>query len=638
MKLGAWFALLLLLFGVEVFSQESDLFVKYKDQVAVYTDRSETLVLSIVGDSLKARSEISSELFMLKEAPESYYTNKIYGSYFSEISELKAKTLIPDKGKYKSFEVKEFKRNTEVDEGIFFNDSYNITYQFPGAIPGSKLQTSYTETLRDPRMISGFHFSHGFPQVKARYVIKAPTTVDLQIIVLNDPEKSIQYTKTEKGNTVIHEWSISDTKPYRGEASSPSASYYTPQVICYVKSYKVKNETRNLLNNLDDLYAWYKTFLKNLNGKDSDELIAITKSLKDKSVSEEDFVKLVFYWVQENIRYVAFEDGMRGLIPHPGGYVCEKRFGDCKDMASIIVDMLRIGGVKGYYTWVGTRDLPYKYSTLPTPYVDNHMIATYINPKGEYIYLDGTGDHTPYGYPSSMIQGKEVLIAINDQKFEIQTVPVIASAKNVMLDTVTIQWKGTEVAGIGKIVLNGFPKVFNGYRLDRSNEKKIKDYVTSLTSKGSNKYFLDTYNVVNVVERDLPTAIDYTFHIGDYVQKIGEELYVNLNLNKDFYNEVVNIQTRKSPIENEYQYEKVEIIDFKIPEGYKPEYIPPDQNHLGTLLGFKFDYEVYPDKIRLHKTLSVNYLLMHPDQFQAWNKEVKALSESYRESVILKKK
>ena len=55
-------------------------------------------------------------------------------------------------------------------------------------------------------------------------------------------------------------------------------------------------------------------------------------------------------------------------------------------MASLIVTMLKVAGVKSYRTWIGTRDLPYKYSQVPTPLVDNHMIATYIAADGQYYF------------------------------------------------------------------------------------------------------------------------------------------------------------------------------------------------------------------------------------------------------------
>ena len=64
-------------------------------------------------------------------------------------------------------------------------------------------------------------------------------------------------------------------------------------------------------------------------------------------------------------KYVAFEDGMGGFVPREAGLVCSRRFGDCKDMASILTAMNRAAGIPAYFTWLGTRDLPYTFSGTP---------------------------------------------------------------------------------------------------------------------------------------------------------------------------------------------------------------------------------------------------------------------------------
>ena len=172
----------------------------------------------------------------------------------------------------------------------------------------------------------------------------------------------VKFKKYDKGGFVFYEWSSTDLPARKDEDESPSLRYFTPHIICYVKSYETKKGKVNVLSNLDDLYGWYNTFVKDLNKESSPELISIVGKIKASSATELDIVRNVFYWVQENIQYVAFEQGMRGFIPHNGSYVCEKRYGDCKDMANLIVNMLKLANVKAYHTWIGTRDLPYKYT------------------------------------------------------------------------------------------------------------------------------------------------------------------------------------------------------------------------------------------------------------------------------------
>jgi hypothetical protein len=461
--------------------------------------------------------------------------------------------------------------------------------------------------------------------------------VELVYQIVNDPENKIKFRKAEKGKSVLYEWSLENVPSIRREDEAPPIRYFAPHVVCYVKSYQTNGKRINILSDLKDLYAWYYGFIKDLNKEVSADLSAIVEEIKKSCRNETELVKKIFYWVQDNIQYIAFEQGMRGLIPHNGAYTCEKRYGDCKDMANLIVNMLDLAGVKAYHTWIGTRDLPYRYSDLPTPLVDNHMIATYISDEGEYYFLDATSDYTTFGYPSSMIQGKEALISKGPSSFEIKQVPVLKKERNYMTDSMTIRLHQNEISGSGISTLRGYPKVFGGYELDRAGQDDVKRYVTKLLGKGSNKFFLDHYEVSDLTNRDKPTTLKYAFRILDYFQKIEDEIYLNLNLNKQFYNTFINPETRKSPKESDYQYLQYENITLHIPDGYEVEYLPENAHHDGPLMGYAISYELKGDRIFYSKKVYLDYLLLKPDQFKAWNESVRQVSEVYKEAIILKK-
>ena len=103
---------------------------------------------------------------------------------------------------------------------------------------------------------------------------------------------------------------------------------------------------------------------------------------------------------------------MGGFVPREAGLVCSRRFGDCKDMASILTEMNTAAGLTAYFTWIGTRDLPYKFTQVPLPLVSNHMICTiYLN--GKYVFLDGTDPTCVFGLTPAGIQDKEAMISIS---------------------------------------------------------------------------------------------------------------------------------------------------------------------------------------------------------------------------------
>lgn len=611
---------------------------KFPDEAAVFVERGEVQSILIKGDSLEVFSDVKEDILHLKDQTDYLSGKRVYGSHFTHVGNLKARTLVWEKNRYKEMDVTSFKKNSDRERGIFYDDSYYYSFDFPAVASRNRTQLEYRESTKDPKFISGFVFSSYLPQGKTSYTIKTSKDVEIFYQVLNDPQKQISFNKSEKGGQVIYEWTAENLPSLKNDDNSPSVRYYAPHVICYVKSYRNKKGKVNVLSNLDDLYQWYYTFIGNLNKETSPELTAIVEKIKAESKTELELVKNVFYWVQTNIQYIAFEQGMRGLIPHNGMYICEKRYGDCKDMANLIVNMLQLANVKAYHTWIGTRDLPYRYTDVPTPLVDNHMIATYISPDGKYYFLDATSDYTPFGLPSSMIQGKEALIGYDAKRYEVKMVPIVEKERSQMLDSIFVRMDNNQVSGKGTTSLTGYAKVFGGYDLDRAEKDDVKKSVTRLIGKGSNKFFLDDYQITGIEQRDIPTRITYSFRVADYFQKIGDEIYINLNMNKDYYNTYIDIATRKSPKEAEYQYADFHYVEMTIPEGYSVEYLPPDVKHDGGTMGYEMTYKVSSDKIVFGKKIFVNFLLLQPADFQQWNDSVKKLSEAYRESIILKKK
>jgi transglutaminase-like putative cysteine protease len=614
-----------------------EVIARYPNEVAVYLERSETMHIIVAGDSLQVYSDVFEETLSLKE-DNPYVSKKIYGSHFDRVENVSAKTLVPEKKRFKEIEVTGIRKNADSDDGIFYDDSYNYSFDFPAVTVGGRTQLRYRMVNPDPRFISGYLLPSYLSQLKTTFSIRTSPGVELAYTVINDQKGTVKFEKSEKGGFVWYKWSMSDVPPLASEPAGPPVRYYAPHVVCYVKSFQGKRGKIPVLSGLDDLNRWYYEFVKDLPATGTAEMNAVVSELKAKSEDELSFVKNVYGWVQDNIKYIAFEQGMRGLIPHAGSYVFEKRYGDCKDMASIIINLLAMGGVKSYYTWIGTRDIPYKYSEYPTPFVDNHMIATYIAADGKYYHLDGTDSYLPFGLPSSMIQGKEAMIVWDESKYKVVTVPEIPMEVNEMKDAMWISIDKGSLTGRGSCSLTGFAKANAAYRLDRNNQQEIRDYMVRLIGKGSNKFILDDYGVAHVEAKDKPIMLDYKFSIQDYFQKVGDEVYINLNLSKDFFNSYINMDLRKTPVEVDYKYISDQVIELELPAHLKVEYLPASTRYDDKILSYEISYEARPNSIVYSRKIGVNYLMLKQEEFAAWNQSVRKLSEAYKETIILKEK
>ncbi len=464
-----------------IFKQMKD---KYRDDIGVYTERSKYLTMAVNGDSLVTSATVKETILFLKDQQKYSADWRIYGSYFQEIGGIEAKAILFENGRSKEIKMLSPSKRREDDNSVFFDDSYFYQVSFPVCKEGNYESWSYYEKYRDPKLLPAFNFYSSMPMDRSVFTIKISKGIELAWKVYNDPSNAISFRQYHKGSNTYFEWSVKNFRSPQYEEDCPKVSYYAPQVVYYVKSYATKNGTqKNVLSGLDDLYHDYLTTVSKLNEEPSPALDSLVQGLISPTDDDLTKVKKIYYWVQDHIRYIAFEDGMRGLIPHKPNYIFEKRYGDCKDMASIIVGLLKVVGVNAYYTWIGTRDLPYRYTTLPTPLVDNHMIATYIDENKNYYFLDATGNYTRLGLPSSMIQEKESFIAL-PTKYEIREVPKVPSELNCKRDSVVVHIDNKLLVGRGTVYLIGYEKVNTSYSLDKAKQESRKDNVVQCVKKG----------------------------------------------------------------------------------------------------------------------------------------------------------
>ena len=590
----------------------------------------------MVGDSLQVVKSITKEMLHLGTQSSIYAKDGIHSSSFYQTENIAAKTLVPDKKKYKTLEVTEFKETYDKSSYVFYDDTRSINFFYPGVQEGAITQLEYDQKITDPKFLSTFLFQEILPVVHSKYTVTVDPGIEIRLDVLHDDNLEVKKSvKTVNGRTQ-YTFEAFNLKKLKFESDAPSIRYSSLHVVSLIESFKTKyGKTQNVLSSVDDLYQWYAGFINGLKTQKFENIQNILSQIITKDDSEIEKVRKIFYWVQNNIKYIAFEEGMRGLIPHNAGYVCDKRYGDCKDMASIIVNMLNEAGVDAYNTWIGTRDIPYKYSEYPSPMVDNHMIATYIN-GDKYYYLDATSQYSSLELPSSMIQGKEALIAKSDTEYELKVVPIIDKSTNLRTDSIVFDLVDGSVKGNGKLVLHGYPKVNNSHRMTRSSKKDVDDVVSALLQKGSNKFFVDDYNIKFLDNLDKPIEVDYQFRIEDYYRAIGSKIYFNMNLDKAFANDIID-EDRVFPKEYDFKFTNQTASVLNIPGGYKINRLPSNKSYQSDLFGFDISYEQKENKIILNRSFYVDKLLIEPSEFEKWNEGLKQLNDAYRDVLILEK-
>ncbi|MEW6469325.1 MAG: DUF3857 domain-containing protein [Bacteroidota bacterium] len=609
---------------------------KYPEENAIWLSKKETHTIKLEGSALKVYSTNYEEMLMLSEKGSVYADKSIYFGHFNKILSIDAKTLVPDGKGYKKIKVNNISTRNDVSGGVFFDDNQAKSFVYTGIQPGARTVLSYKEVLNEPRFFGSFFFNSYIPTVEAEFSVFVPKGVKIRYKLFGIEEKDLEFMKYETGKGVTYTWRAKNMKRYELENDAPNIRYYSPHVVVLIDEYTVKGETRKLLSDAAALYSWYYSLVKDVNTDESPALKKVVDSLTSGTTDEFEKVKKIFYWVQDNIKYVAFEDGLGGFIPRQAAQVCDKRYGDCKDMASIITEMLTMAGIQSHLTWIGSRDIPYTYDDVPAPLADNHMIAAYVK-DGNYYFLDATGPNAPIEIHTAFIQGKEALVGFGENKFEIVKVPEIAKEKNLFIDSAMLKISDGKLSGTGIAVCSGYEKIDVSYHMKSMSEEDKLKFIKGYLEKGNNKFQVDSLQHFNLKDREKDLRFMYKFRLPDYLKVNGNELYLNMNLDKTYMNDLLDAEKRKVPREVEYKSIDRFVTVLEVPQGYSVTYLPANASYKSKYFGFEISYFQKDGKIYMEKTIYIDTLMITPADFQEWNKMIKALSKAYNESIILKK-
>lgn len=638
-------AFVLALTPLAVLAQEVDdasLRLNYPDEDAVFLNRSEHLRIDNSNGHWDITNDIYEEMYYLTPLGQGYGSKTIFYSSFENISDINARTLLPikkgNKVKYDEIKVDNIEETNIMVGGVFYSDYKQKKVVFPSANPGSITRINYRENIKDPHMLSPFYFSTYAPTQQAELKVTVPKNIMISYKVLGENSEAITFSQTEEGGLNIYKWTAKNIAKIEREPNAPDHSYFSPHVIVFINKVldTEGNVTQNVLTDTEDLYNWYISLVKDVNTSTDSSLKKLVADLTANATNDTEKASRIFAWVQNNIKYIAFEDGLGGLIPREANDILIKKYGDCKDMSSITVQMLREAGVPAYLTWIGTRDKPYTYQDVPSPIADNHMIAC-AKLNGQFVFLDATGGYMPFGVPTSMIQGKEALIGISPDKYEVLQVPIMEKQKNTETENVELYIEERQLKGKANVRLTGYKKTFAEYDRNKAKSDADKNYFSRRFQKGSNKFIAVLSSEKGYFEPEKPIEIDYDFEIPDYVKIAGDKMYVNLNLDKRYKNANLDLKKRKTARESEFKYIEQHTYTLKIPEGYTVEYLPPNNQYNSNLFGFAISYRESKGSIIVEQQVYCDFLLLDKKNFTDWNDMMQKMDNTYQEVLVFKK-
>ncbi len=256
---------------------------------------------------------------------------------------------------------------------------------FPALDAGDIIEIEYTVSQTKPNFFGSYFgninlFSNTVPVLESRYILTFPVSEKLYFNTIGDvPDPAIDHSDSE----VTYTWNIKDLPAITLNPNSPPLNELSPTVE--VSTFK----------DWDSLARWYWNLIRDQN-QSTPEIAAKVKDLTINAKDDREKLEAIYNWVTTEVRNNAWEFGVHGYKPYNAGTIFTRRFGDCKDKATLINVMAKLAGIESWPLLLrstqsnnmvkgrGKEDF-----SLPLLSHFNHCIS-YAEIDGKPYYLDGT--------------------------------------------------------------------------------------------------------------------------------------------------------------------------------------------------------------------------------------------------------
>lgn len=403
---------------------------------------------------------------------------------------------------------------------------------------------------------------------KASFTIQYPVGVAPRYKKINVTEEPVkQYLQ---GNIESLSWSFKNIPAMKFEPLGPYSSELLPQISVSPGIFEYDNYAGSM-QTWDDLGKWITALNRGRNIL-PDETKQKIKTITEKLPTTEEKVKAVYEYLQSKTRYVSIQLGIGGYQPFEASVVDKMGYGDCKALSNYMVSMLETIGIKAHYVLIYADEEPQRIMTDFPNTQFNHAIVAVPNQQ-DTIWLECTSQTKPFGFMGKFTGDRQALL-ITDAGAKIVNTVYYTAEQNVQSRLADVY---VDIAGDAKA------KIVTTY----SGVQYENDYLTSVLNGQYDEqkkwiekntdipsFDVTAFNFANYKAK-LPSAkVSMELVIRKYGTANGKRIFVTPNLmNKNSFIPE-KIEQRKTPVVRRFTYTDLDTIQYHLPEGIYPEFMP----------------------------------------------------------------
>jgi tetratricopeptide (TPR) repeat protein len=552
-----------------------------------FIGRQEVVKVAPSGRSIRYTQEIIH--ILTPKGARDWSTRRLYYSPGFERVEIASIKVRKENGA-----VSEAYRRTDYDAGTGSGNLYYLRkfaqIELPALKGGDVIEFSWFETeVGDDNFREGyfgalFYFDASVDVERARFaVVSAPEMPLFSHLSSPGVTASDQRRQSSDGaEERVRSWEVSGLPRVQTDGKMPGRAEVFSHVL--VSTYET----------WDQVGVWWWNLIKDQLIVDA-EIKARVKELTDGVTDDREKVRVIHEWVVKNTRYVGIEFGVHGWKPYRTTLCFRRRFGDCKDKASLIKVMLDAAGVETNLVLLRTRRLGGITQVPPSLTIFNHAIA-YV-PQFD-LYLDGTAEFSGTEELPFADQGQLSLIVADGGKVTVRITDVNPSEKNTMVRTLDVDLTLPEPLVTGRIEARGGDAVFYRRRFDTVDQRR--ETLESVLSRAYPGAKLRSSRFESVTDINKPVKVEFTFTGGGFIKESGASRFL-LPAGRHFrmLNSYASQASRDQDLMLGAPFQATYILTYRLPPKTRPAALPEEASEQTQFGSFRIARELKGNLLRI---------------------------------------
>ncbi|MGM0574173.1 MAG: DUF3857 domain-containing protein [Myxococcota bacterium] len=352
----------------------------------------------------------------------------------------------------------------------------------------------------------------------------------------------------------------------------------------------------------------------------------------DGHVSRARLVRGIVDGVTREIRYVGLEFGIHGWQPYRTDQVWVRRFGDCKDQATLLTTLLRVAGVPARIVLLRTRSKGRVPEPLPSLALFDHAVV-YLPDMGRFV--DPTARFYGLGELPRDDQGAQALILNPDRKVALERVPPDPPERNGLDGSYTVVLQpdgGARVEGV--VTFRGIHAA--DYRRRLVEEDARAERLSKLLNIRYPGLELLDHSVSDPMERSRPLRLVFEGEVPRAAEVIGHTLQVRRPAGGEGHAaRLAGEASRRSPLVVGPPTTLRFRFRYVLPIGWVPRDVPEGGEEATRFGRYAVTWQVQAGTVQASAVLQLRADQVAPDDYPAFRAFVQRFDETVRPPLVL---